>query len=436
MEELNEENKHSNNIDNISNFEESQHEFQTISKEQDKENQHIQEDSSLNKENDNNFPPEINELNDDDINININDNFNSSPISPIKENPKENIISNNVTTTKLNTLIKSNENFKEIYDMINNNIPTDNNKLTKNNSNHIYKSNKIEPIFRGVSQTKKDFNFSNASLNELLSKNINDVKQMKFKQKQNSSFMKGKMSMLYGEISKLTKRNYHSKSIGPYLRHNKSNSQVNNNNNFNPTNTNIGVNAKSMQHLMKIKNNPSNNENNSFYFPQKHKKHSSSQYHSNQKTSSQNFNKRNVFTSVDKWIENESNPHSFFKEKENTIKKLLSSVHGFSFTNDYSMLNKTSCSYNNMTSKYNNNFYTNELNAFTMRLHKQCNTTVDKQLYLQSGGNVSKRNFYFNSRNSNRRNHKKENKTSEEVIPFYSFNKNNLYKSNENRLFY
>ena len=100
------------------------------------------------------------------------------------------------------------------------------------------------------------------------------------------------------------------------------------------------------------------------------------------------------------------------------------------------MLNKTSCRYNNMTSKYNNNFYTNELNAFTMRLHKQCNTTVDKQLYLQSGGNVSKRNFYFNSRNSNRRNHKKENKTSEEVIPFYSFNKNNLYKSNENRLFY
>ena len=233
---------------------------------------------------------------------------------------------------------------------------------------------------------------------------------MKFKQKQNSSFMKGKMSMLYGEITKLSKRNYHSKSIGPYLRHNDSNSQMHNNN---PINTNLGVNTKSMQHLMKIRNNPSNNETDSFYFPQKHKKHSSSQYHSNKKTTSQNLNKRNAFTSVDKWIENESNPHSFFKEKENTIKKLLSSVHGFSFTNNHSMLNKTSCRYN-MTSKYNNNFYINELNAFTMRLHKQCNTTVDKQLYLESGGNVSKRSFYYNSRNSNRRNHKPHGKR----IPF------------------
>jgi hypothetical protein len=436
-------------IERTSNLNESKQQskdnFETISKENE-DDLEKQQDTSLNKD----IIPNNNEHLIEDLNEeqslekihNDNNNKHYKQSSSLKDNKftKEDNNTNQNPISKLDTLIKSNETFREVYELLNNNYAVN---LKKTNNNEILtnpkKKNRKNPspiLFNlnsnlikynetdSQNRLKKPFTFQDTKSKE---DNIFDLYPHKIKEKfpkqKQISKTKGKLTNLYDEIHKFAEKKYNSKSLGPYPK--KTNAKKENNN--------ITLNNKLQVRPDQNNNKPSQSnyfktqknitiDDDSFYFPQNNNKQSK------QKINHKPINKNivsgkpsSLFTSVDKWVENQSIPETFFyKEKEKTIQNLLTSIHGYSFRNDNSTTIKNSylplSTQNVKYNSYNTDFYNNKLNSFTLRLYKPLNTIDGKQR-----DDVNKREKHlFNKQ--------KVNNSNDIISPFYKTRRINLCK--------
>lgn len=433
-------------IERTSNLNESENQINenlnAVPNENENNNLHQQQkELSLNKED--NTKHEIEDLNEEQSleNFNINNNQPSSS-RHIKLSKEENNQDVN-STSKLDTLIKSNQNFRELYNMINNNMTNDiminnNNQINKNSIRNGTKNKKISNLivdfnqnfnkcndkyYQEITQSLpfKDKKLKDDNIFDLFPKKL---KERHLKQKKTSG-VKRKMSDLYDELNKLNEKKYNSKSLGPYpKRINKTIKHDNKKPSHNIVNTKIS------KDYFKIPKNMTIDD--SFYFPKPQK-------YSQQNTNNQPINKSlvtvrpSLFTSIDKWFEHQSIPQSFYKEKEKTIENLLTSVYGYSVRNDYSNLKKSSFRPSNTKNikfnSYNNDFYTNKLNSFTLRLNKPMNLIFENNSSQQRNikGNDKKNYHLFNKQklilgnNGNNR---------QIISPFYKSRRINLFKNN------
>ena len=262
----------------------------------------------------------------------------------------------------LNNLISKNENFKEILMLLDNKA-------------------KSKPILNN----NIDFSL-NSKQNSIL--NINTLKRNK--ETINSKMLRGKLSIMYGEITNLAQRTHCSKSLGPYPKN-----QI-------KTSRNITF----LQKGQKINNKialSSNKESNT-------KPKIAKDFFSFNSSAKKERIRR---LGIDNWIgkERNNNQDNFFKEKKTELKRLLSYVSYFPKSKEfYNLKNTYLNNKKNITyDSYSNNFYENELNKFSSRL----NNSTSKLSNIKE-----------NSKN-----------TSFGLSPFYCTRRINLQKKGNKKLF-
>lgn len=252
---------------------------------------------------------------------------NEDEIDPLKENSFIN--NSQEKNTNFQNLIQKNENFKEIL------LILDNKKkfVPKNNTT----------------------NFSLERNKMLLPRNLLNLN--KEKSKINPNTLKGKISIVYGEITNMAKTKKISKSLGPYPKN-----QIR-------TSRNIGF----LQDKKKI-----NNQINGLTTS---KKNNDPFYNKNCRSFNVSKNKtlmqKKLGIGIENWIGRERNfqNNNFFQEKKTEINNLISYVNNYSSSyKDFFNLKKCSIlSKKNITyDSYTNDFYTNELNKFSTRLNSSC----------------------------------------------------------------
>ena len=262
----------------------------------------------------------------------------------------------------LNNLISKNENFKEILMLLDNKA-------------------KSKPILNN----NIDFSL-NSKQNSIL--NINTLKRNK--ETINSKMLRGKLSIMYGEITNLAQRTHSSKSLGPYPKKKIKTSR----------------NITFLQKGQKINNKialSSNKKNNT-------KPKIAKDFFSFNSSAKKERIRR---LGIDNWIgkERNNNQDNFFKEKKTELKRLLSYVSYFPKSKEfYNLKNTYLNNKKNITyDSYSNNFYENELNKFSSRL----NNSTSKLSNIKE-----------NSKN-----------TSFGLSPFYCTRRINLQKKGNKKLF-
>ena len=223
---------------------------------------------------------------------------------------------------KINKLISKNENFKEIFMLLDN-------------------KTKSKPIINN----NIDFSL-NSKQNSIL--NINTLKRTK--EKINPKMLKGKLSIMYGEITNLAQRTHCSKSLGPYPKN-----QIKTSRNITFLQKGQKINSKIALSSNKESNTKPRIAKDLFSFNLSSKKEKIRRL------------------GIDDWIgkERNNNQDNFFIEKKTELKSLLSYVSYFPKSKEFSNLknsylsNKKNITYDS----YTNNFYENELNKFSSRLN-------------------------------------------------------------------
>lgn len=293
--------------------------------------------------------------------------------------------SNHVLDENLDTVSKKDE---EEIDPLKDNSFIDDSKEKNTNFQNLFQKNENFKEILLILDNKKKFVPKNNSTGFSLERNkmllpCNLLNLYKEGNKINPNSLKGKISIVYGEITNMAKNKKISKSLGPYPKN-----QIR-------TSRNIGF----LQDKKKI-NNPNNllstskKDNDPFY-----NKNCQSFNASKNKTLMQ----KKLGIGIENWIGKERNfqKNDFFQEKKTEINNLISFVNNYSssYKNFFNLKKCSFLSKKNITyDSYTNDFYTNELNKFSTRLNSSCSkisSTKEKLIQKQLNANFP---FYLTRR--------------------------------------
>ena len=296
------------------------------------------EDISIKNEKDYEVEEHISNLNESNQVLNEN-------LEPVSK-PNIKIDDQNKPKFDIKNLISKNKKFEELMNMI-------------DNRTSISKISKFDDIKTTVNENKTNKDFDILDIN----------KYIKGRTKTKPKTLQGKIQVIYGEISNLTKKSNCSKSLGPYPKR-----QI-------PSSRNVYAKINKKKELFKPKKDLGINM---------------------RSTKEAFWNVQRV--GVDKWIGRERYNHqdTFYQEKQSEIKYLLSYVSNCTQPNNLNTIKE----YYNVSKKnvtfdsYTSDFYEKELHKFSTKLNK----STDKVLNIKASGynppitSKSISSFYFSKR--------------------------------------